>query len=56
MRERGELRAEADPDRLAYSLAAAFQGGVLLTQAARDKTPLRDALDAALGYVASFAL
>jgi TetR/AcrR family transcriptional repressor of nem operon len=56
MRERGELRAEADPDQLAYSLAAAFQGGVLLAQAAGDEAPLRSALDAALGYVGSFVV
>lgn len=53
MRARGELRPDADPDQLATSLMAAFQGGLLLTQAARDVQPLREALDAALNYVES---
>ena len=53
MRARGELRPDADPDQLATSLMAAFQGGLLLTQAARDVQPLREALDAALTYVES---
>lgn len=55
MRERGELRRTADPDQLADVLMAAFQGGMLLAQAANDATPLRNALDGALAYVASFA-
>ena len=53
MRDRGRLRADADVDQLATSLMAAFQGGLLLTQAARDVQPLRQALDAALAHVAS---
>jgi TetR/AcrR family transcriptional regulator, transcriptional repressor for nem operon len=53
MRNRGQLRPDADPDQLATALMAAFQGGLLLTQAARDVQPLREALDAALTYVAS---
>jgi TetR/AcrR family transcriptional regulator, transcriptional repressor for nem operon len=53
MRNRGALRPDADLDQLATSLMAAFQGGLLLTQAARDVQPLREALDAALAYVAS---
>jgi TetR/AcrR family transcriptional regulator, transcriptional repressor for nem operon len=53
MRDRGQLRPDADPDQLATSLMAAFQGGLLLTQAARDVRPLREALDAALTYVVS---
>lgn len=55
MRERGELRPDADPERLAQVLMAAFQGGMLLTQAARDVTPLRDALLQAIDYIRSFA-
>jgi hypothetical protein len=35
---------------------AAFQGGLLLTQSARDMRPLRQALDAALTHVASFTI
>src|SRR3954451_5597330 len=53
MLDRGHLRPDADPDQLATSLMAAFQGGLLLTQAARDVQPLRDALDAALAHVES---
>lgn len=56
MRDRGQLRAEADVDQLATSLMAAFQGGLLLTQAAGDVEPLRQALDAALAHVASFTV
>jgi TetR/AcrR family transcriptional regulator, transcriptional repressor for nem operon len=56
MRNRGQLRADADPDQIATSLMAAFQGGLLLTQAARDVQPLREALDAALTYVASYTI
>jgi TetR/AcrR family transcriptional regulator, transcriptional repressor for nem operon len=54
MRDRGHLRPDADVDQLATSLMAAFQGGLLLTQGARDVQPLRQALDAALAYVDSF--
>jgi AcrR family transcriptional regulator len=53
MLDTGQLRPDADLDRLATSLMAAFQGGLLLTQAARDIRPLREALDAALAHVAS---
>ncbi|MDX3076600.1 TetR/AcrR family transcriptional regulator [Streptomyces sp. MI02-7b] len=56
MRERGELRPEADPVALAHLLTAAFQGGALLDQAADDVTPLRDALHGALAYIESFAV
>jgi TetR/AcrR family transcriptional regulator, transcriptional repressor for nem operon len=56
MRNRGQLRPDANPDQLATSLMAAFQGGLLLTQAARDVQPLREALDAALTYVASYTI
>ena len=56
MRDRRELRSDADVDQLATSLMAAFQGGLLLTQAARDVRPLRQALDAALAYVASYTV
>ncbi|MFF4554419.1 TetR/AcrR family transcriptional regulator [Streptomyces sp. NPDC001422] len=55
MRQRGDLRPEADPAALAHLLTAAFQGGALLDQAAGDSTPLRDALYGALAYAESFA-
>ena len=56
MLDRGRLGADADVDQLATSLMAALQCGLLLTQAARDLQPLRQALDAALAHVASFAI
>jgi len=56
MRDRGDLRPDADLHQLATALMSAFQGGLLLTQAARDVEPLRQALDAALSYVASHAV
>jgi TetR/AcrR family transcriptional repressor of nem operon len=55
MQERGDLRRDADPDALAHALTAAFQGGMLLTQGARNIEPLRDALYGAIAYVESFA-
>ncbi|GAA5192585.1 hypothetical protein GCM10023322_52550 [Rugosimonospora acidiphila] len=55
MRRRGELRTDAKPDVLASVLLAAHQGGSLLSQTKRDIKPLRDALNAALDYVHSYA-
>lgn len=55
LRERGELRDDADPDRLALATLAALQGGLLLTQIRRDIAPLQAALDAAIGYIRTLA-
>jgi len=55
MRDRGELRRDADPERLGYTLMAALQGGMLLGQTARDAAPLQAALDSALDYVRSYS-
>jgi AcrR family transcriptional regulator len=55
MSDRGDLRSDADPDKLAMALLAALQGGMLLTQTQRDAAPLAAALDAMLTYVESFA-
>jgi TetR/AcrR family transcriptional repressor of nem operon len=55
MRARGELRPDADPRHLARILVAAHQGGHMLTQTTRSAKPLRDALNAAVQYVCSFA-
>ncbi|MFC0505120.1 TetR/AcrR family transcriptional regulator [Micromonospora costi] len=55
LQRQGRLSDEADPERLASLLLAAFQGGMLLAQVARDISPLRDALEAALDYVETFA-
>ncbi|MFD0783952.1 TetR/AcrR family transcriptional regulator [Micromonospora azadirachtae] len=56
LQRRGRLSNEADPERLASLLLAAFQGGMLLAQVARDIAPLRDALEAALDYIETFAI
>ena len=54
MRERGLLRADADPDRLALALLAALQGGLLLTQTRRTTLPLETALDAMIELIRSY--
>ena len=55
MVKRGELRADADPKHLARVLVAAHQGGSLLSQTSQSIKPLRDALNAAIQYVRSYA-
>ncbi len=55
MRERGDLRPDADPDDLAYALLAALQGGAILGQTLRDTTATSAGMRAALAYVRSFA-
>jgi TetR/AcrR family transcriptional repressor of nem operon len=54
MKERGELRADADLDELSLALLAALQGGNLLGQTMRDSGPLRASMNAALAYIHSF--
>jgi AcrR family transcriptional regulator len=55
MRERGDLRADANPGHLATALVTAHQGGALVTYATGSAEPLRAATDAAVDYVRSFA-
>jgi TetR/AcrR family transcriptional regulator, transcriptional repressor for nem operon len=55
MRDRGDLRPEADPPQLALALLAAVQGGALLTQTRRDTAPLEAALSTALAHLRSLA-
>jgi TetR/AcrR family transcriptional repressor of nem operon len=55
MRDRGELREDADPDELAVALLSALQGGLLLTQTMRTTAPLQSGLGAMLAHVRSFA-
>jgi AcrR family transcriptional regulator len=55
MRDRGDLRPDADPGELAASLLASLQGGMLLTKTTRDIRPLEAALKAALDHVKSYA-
>lgn len=54
MRDRGELRRDADPDQLGLAVLTALQGGLLLTQVRRDTVALEAALDAMLALVASY--
>jgi TetR/AcrR family transcriptional repressor of nem operon len=56
MHDRGELRADADPDRLALAVLAALQGGLLLTQVRRDVAPLQAALDTVIDHIASLTV
>jgi TetR/AcrR family transcriptional repressor of nem operon len=56
MHERGELRKDADPDRLAAALLAAVQGGLLLTQIRRNTKPLEAAVDAMLDHLESLTV
>jgi hypothetical protein len=55
MRDRGELRADADPDRLALATLAALQGGLLLSQTRRDPAPLATGLDAAIAHIRTYS-
>jgi hypothetical protein len=54
MQHDGRLDASADPARLAHMLIAAYQGGSLLAQIARDVAPLRDALYAAVEQLRAY--
>jgi TetR/AcrR family transcriptional repressor of nem operon len=55
MQRLGRISADADPTRLANLLLSAYHGGMLLAQIARDVAPLKDALQAAIDYVQTFA-
>ncbi|MDJ0337307.1 TetR/AcrR family transcriptional regulator [Cryobacterium sp. PH31-O1] len=55
MRDRGELRADADPDGLAVALLAAVEGGALLTRTRRETKPLEIALDTMIGHIRSLS-
>ena len=50
----GELTDQADPGWLATCMLAAVQGGLMLTQARRDPTQLRRALDGALRLIDTY--
>ena len=51
----GRLRADADPDRLATATLASLQGGLLMSKALQDESPLAIALGAALDHLRTFA-
>src|SRR5690349_19912157 len=53
IRQRGELRAGADPAVLATGLLASLEGGMVLSQARQDMTSLRTAVEAGLAHVKS---
>jgi AcrR family transcriptional regulator len=55
MQRLGRIDPSADPARLAHMFVAAYQGGMLLAQVARDIAPLRDALYAAVDHLRTFA-
>lgn len=55
MRERGELRPDADPVRLALAVLAALQGGLLLAQTRRDTAALEAGLDTTLDRIRAYA-
>ena len=52
MRDRGELKREAQPEDLATTMIAALEGGLLLAQTTRETRPLELALDMAIEHVA----
>ncbi|WP_200828431.1 TetR/AcrR family transcriptional regulator [Mycobacterium sp. 3519A] len=54
MRERGDLREDADPRHLAVALVIAHQGGAMLTYAANSVEPMQVSVNAAVAYVRSF--
>jgi TetR/AcrR family transcriptional repressor of nem operon len=51
MRERGELRADIDPERLALAMLAAIQGGLLLGEARGDSAALEAVLEAMIDHI-----
>jgi AcrR family transcriptional regulator len=55
MRLSGLLRPDADPERLALSIFASLQGGLLLTQTMCSIEPLSAALDGALAGLRAYA-
>ncbi|MNN45934.1 Transcriptional regulator AcuR [compost metagenome] len=54
MHARGEMRADADPDRLALALLTALQGGLLMTQVRKDICALEAVLDAILEHIRAY--
>ena len=54
MRQRGELRADAQPAVLATGLLASIEGGMVLSQARRDAASLRIAVEAGLARVRTY--
>jgi AcrR family transcriptional regulator len=55
LRDSGKLQADADPERLATATLASLEGGLLMSKALQDESPLAIALDSALDYLGTFA-
>jgi TetR/AcrR family transcriptional repressor of nem operon len=55
MRDRGQLRDDADPQVLAETTIAILQGGYLLASTKRDATSMRNTVVVALAHLQSFA-
>jgi AcrR family transcriptional regulator len=55
MRQRGELREDAEPAVLATGLLASIEGGMVLSATRKDITSLRVAVEAGLARVRSFS-
>jgi TetR/AcrR family transcriptional repressor of nem operon len=53
MHDRGELGQDASPDRLATTMLAALQGGLLLSQVQRSTAPLEVALDTVIDHISA---
>jgi TetR/AcrR family transcriptional regulator, transcriptional repressor for nem operon len=51
MQRRGDLRSDADPEKLATSLLAALEGGLVLAQSQQSIEPLRLALESAVDHI-----
>ncbi len=56
LRDTGQLRADADPERLATATLASLQGGLLMSKALQEEAPLAVALAAAVEHVRTFAI
>lgn len=54
LRDRGDLRPDADPRALATALLAALEGGQILSQTRNDAASLRIAVAAAVNYLRTF--
>lgn len=52
--DRGEMRSDAQPDRLALALLAALQGGLLLAKIRKEAGPLEAGLDVMLDHIRSW--
>jgi TetR/AcrR family transcriptional regulator, transcriptional repressor for nem operon len=55
IRQHGHLRPDADPARLATGLLANLEGGMVLSQARKDMTSVRIAVEAGLAQVRAWA-